>query len=333
MARGEIPYVVTKVQGAVSGAVADYAVSGASILVNIRGGGPATVYAAETGGTTLANPLTSTAEGRIDGWLEEGSYDLVVSGAGITTYTQYIEVLRGDGTSKLAANAVTTAAIASGAVTFAKLAADVATNLIPSGTVWAFAGSSLPSGWLWCDGKLYDGTVGTYTALWNALGTTFGGTAQSSFAVPDLRGRAPVGADSLGTNGAAGRLTSNGARGNSGGAETHTLTTAQLPVHSHSISDPGHSHSAGTGGAGSHAHGLSGTFGFAGAVFGGGSWGVFTGTQANMLHVSATDAVGNHTHTVTVNSAGTGISVGNAGSGSSHNNMQPYQVFNYIIKL
>lgn len=57
-------------------------VDGASVQVNVRGGGAATVYAGETGGTTLPNPLTSD-NGRIDGWLDEGSYDLVPTVSGV----------------------------------------------------------------------------------------------------------------------------------------------------------------------------------------------------------------------------------------------------------
>lgn len=60
---------------------------GASVQVNLRAGGAATVYAAETGGTTLTNPLTTDSRGRIEGWLETGSYNLVVSKDGVS-YTQ-----------------------------------------------------------------------------------------------------------------------------------------------------------------------------------------------------------------------------------------------------
>lgn len=73
---------------------------GASVQVNVRGGGAATVYAGETGGTTLLNPLTTDGQGRIDGWLEPGSYELVVSGGGIAApYTQPFEVTSGGGPS------------------------------------------------------------------------------------------------------------------------------------------------------------------------------------------------------------------------------------------
>lgn len=60
----------------------------------------------------------------------------------------------------------------------------------PSGTVVAFAGPSakIPKGWVPCDGALYDRTNATYTALFNAIGTIWGGDGVNGFAVPDLRG-------------------------------------------------------------------------------------------------------------------------------------------------
>lgn len=67
---------------------------GASVQVNVRDGDPATVYAAATGSTTVANPL-AVSGGRIEGWVDEGSYDLVVSGPGLATYTQRIEAVHG----------------------------------------------------------------------------------------------------------------------------------------------------------------------------------------------------------------------------------------------
>lgn len=51
-----------------------------SVQVNVRGSSAATVYAAATGSTTVANPLTTSATGQVTGWVEEGSYDLVVEG-------------------------------------------------------------------------------------------------------------------------------------------------------------------------------------------------------------------------------------------------------------
>src|SRR3954470_811028 len=71
-------------------------VSGASVQVNVRAtGSPATVYAGETGGTTVSNPLVTDANGRVNGWVDEGSYVLAISGSGITSYNQPYEAVRG----------------------------------------------------------------------------------------------------------------------------------------------------------------------------------------------------------------------------------------------
>jgi microcystin-dependent protein len=79
----------------------------------------------------------------------------------------------------------------------------------------------------------------TYSDLFAAIGTTYGaGDGSTTFNVPDLRGRVPAGKDDMG-GGAAGRLTSGGSGlagttlGAAGGAETQTLTTAQMPSHNH----------------------------------------------------------------------------------------------------
>ena len=58
---------------------------------------------------------------------------------------------------------------------------------VPVGSVQAFAGNSLPSGWLWCDGSQYSRS--SYPALFSAIGTTYGDTSISTFKVPDLRGQ------------------------------------------------------------------------------------------------------------------------------------------------
>lgn len=84
MARVEIDQIVFGVDGT--------PVTGASVQVNVRNGGAATVYAAETGTFTLLNPLT-TANGQIEGWLEPGSYDLIITD-GASGYTARFEAVR-----------------------------------------------------------------------------------------------------------------------------------------------------------------------------------------------------------------------------------------------
>lgn len=98
MARGPIPYIVQKTNGD--------AVSGATLTIVIRGAGPATIYANETGGTLAGSPLLTDVDGKVTAWLDEGSYDVTASGPGITTTVRALEVLRGDATmAKSAATA------------------------------------------------------------------------------------------------------------------------------------------------------------------------------------------------------------------------------------
>ena len=110
---------------------------------------------------------------------------------------------------------------------------------VPTGAVMPYAGSSAPGGWLFCAGQAVNRT--TFAALFAAIGTTYGaGDGSTTFNLPDLRGRVAVGRDDM-NGAAASRVTSGGsgingaALGASGGAETVTLTTAQMPAHTHNV--------------------------------------------------------------------------------------------------
>lgn len=114
--------------------------------------------------------------------------------------------------------------------------------LVPVGAISTFAGSSAPTGWVLCDGRVLSRT--TYSALFAAIGTTFniGGELTTDFRLPDLRGRAVVGMDYMSAlQGSANRVlgTWADALGGAAGAETHTLTTSEMPSHSHSYSTKG----------------------------------------------------------------------------------------------
>lgn len=107
---------------------------------------------------------------------------------------------------------------------------------VPAGIVSAFAGVTAPAGWLMCFGQAVSRTE--YSALFTALSTTYGsGDGSTTFNIPDLRGRAIAGVDNMGGT-AASRLTStvltaSNTLGATGGTQTHTMTTAEMPAHSH----------------------------------------------------------------------------------------------------
>lgn len=94
------------------------------------------------------------------------------------------------------------------------------------GEIRLFAGSYVPVGWQECDGTVLN--VSAYEALFSLLGSRYGGNGTTTFAVPDLRGRLPIG---YGSSGGAGISTYT--LGQSGGVTTVTLTAAQMPLHSH----------------------------------------------------------------------------------------------------
>ncbi len=103
-----------------------------------------------------------------------------------------------------------------------------AAALVP-GELKPFAGATAPNGWLACDGSAVSRT--DFPDLFQAIGTDWGpGDGATTFNLPDLRGKVPMGAD--GTY----------PLGSSGGAATTTLTVAQLPAHNHPVTDPGHTH-------------------------------------------------------------------------------------------
>ncbi len=179
-------------------------------------------------------------------------------------------------------------------------------NFIPSGIVQMFAGTSPPTGYLLCDGTAYSRT--TYLNLFSIIGTTFGaGDGSTTFNVPDLRSRVPVGAGT-------GVGLSNRSLGGSGGEETHVLITAEIPPHNHTdsghthpILDPGHTHTVPQGG----------TTGGGYSTLGNGLGSVPLSTTVSTTGISVNSGAAN---------------IQNTGGGGSHNNMQPWLGVNYIIK-
>lgn len=191
---------------------------------------------------------------------------------------------------------------------------------VPAGVITQYAGTTAPTGWLLCQGQALSTT--TYADLFAALGGAGGGGYRyggsgSTFNLPNLKGRVPVGMDA--TQGEFDNL------GETGGSKTHTLIAAEMPSHDHTLSG------LTVGGGGEHAHSHDGNGGLAG-IMTRSSLGMSGGVDLQSLSTGGPtlgfgtiDAGGAHNHTVTG-------SMGTAGSGGAHNNLQPYIVVNYIIK-
>ncbi|HSH17016.1 MAG TPA: tail fiber protein [Verrucomicrobiae bacterium] len=153
------------------------------------------------------------------------------------------------------------------------------------GEIRIFAGNFAPAGWMFCEGQILP--ISENETLFNLIGTTYGGDGQSTFALPDLRGRLPV------------HFGNGFTLAESGGAESVTLLTQQIPLHVHGLlasADPANSPNPA-------AHVL------AEAVS---TTPYFAGPPAVPLSPQ---------------------SVANAGGSQPHDNLQPYLCVHYIISL
>lgn len=198
--------------------------------------------------------------------------------------------------------------IDAGAVTAAKLAADVNNLFVPVGGVMPYAGSSAPAGgkWMLADGSAISRT--SYATLFAAIGTTYGaGDTVTTFNLPNLKGRVVVGLDAT--------QTEFDTLAEVGGAKTHTLSAAEsgMPAHGHGVTDPGHYHTTTLYTADLPVFNLADA-----------NVPIYETATINTAHTKNTDT---KTTGVTVNSASA------SAASSAHNNLQPYVVLNYLIRV
>ena len=158
------------------------------------------------------------------------------------------------------------------------------------GEIKMFGGDFAPNGWLFCQGQLL--AIADYNTLFQSIGTTYGGDGQSTFALPNLSGRVPV------HQGNGPGLT-NRVIGELGGTEAVTLTSQQIPQHTHAAVV---SSSAGSTSVPSSS--------------------VTLGIADIDLHIIESPSVNMNTATI-----------GNTGGSQPHNNLQPTLAINFIISL
>lgn len=159
------------------------------------------------------------------------------------------------------------------------------------GTITLFGFDYAPKGWAKCDGQLLP--IAENSALFSLLGTRYGGDGVNTFALPDLRGRVPIGYGQ-------GPGLSIHTLGQAGGTESVTLTQANLPAHTHPLMasvEPGNS--------------------------GNPTGNILANTGATDLEYSTAEP------STTMN----GRAIGPSGANVPVQNMQPYLTLNYCIAL
>ena len=161
------------------------------------------------------------------------------------------------------------------------------------GQIILFAGNFAPRGWAFCDGQLLP--ISQNSALFAILGTTYGGDGITTFALPDLRGRVAI-------NPRQGPGLSDYRLGESGGTQTNTLTTSNLPAHSHTLNASNQPAST-------------------------------TSPDGAYLGQSATFSGGTNIYGTTPDTTMAHAAIGNTGGNIPVNNLQPFLCVNFIIAL
>jgi len=204
-------------------------------------------------------------------------------------------------------------------------------QLVPAGALMPYAGTAAPAGYLLCDGTAVSRT--TYADLFAVVSTTYGaGNGTTTFNVPDLRQKFPMGKAASGTG---------STLGGTGGSKDAIAVS-----HPHGFTDPGHNHIQDQHGHGvtdaGHKHGVDGgdtgirlvisKGGSADKMSSSGTGGTQTPITITLAENNTTTGVSVNNQTPTNQSHGTGASVDTGGASGTDANLPAYQVFNYLIK-
>lgn len=197
------------------------------------------------------------------------------------------------------------------------------------GLIEPFAGTVIPTGYLLCDGSAVSRS--TYATLYAVIGDTFGaGDGETTFNLPDLGGRVPLG------------MSQGHALGTTGGRETVTLTESELPAHVHEVPQHGHADTIGAT-TPKFVHSITQPV-FKYNLPSGGITGVNTSSTSNSFVNTTTTAtatrstnvaVAQHKATACTKSGSitnkAAFNTNTSGADIGHNNMQPYVTLQYII--
>ncbi|KGL61991.1 phage tail protein [Polaribacter sp. Hel1_85] len=190
--------------------------------------------------------------------------------------------------------------------------------------IMLFAGNFAPRGWAFCDGQLL--SIAQNTALFSIIGTTYGGDGRTTFALPDLRGRAPI-------HPGTGPGLSTRKLGQRSGLETNTLNVLQMPIHNHIAQQTAGSIEVNVKVQASSAAATLETP-TDGAVLAAGNEGAGRNTSpVKMYNETTPDIALGGVEVVTNPTGDSSITVGTSGGSQPVNNMQPFLGVNYIIAL